>query len=54
MSSIVWTNDNDYLDELLKLDEQKIIFELNKVVEPYIGRITKVYDKAAVSNICTH
>ncbi len=45
MSSIVWTNDNDYLDELLKLDEQKIIFELNKVVEPYIGRITNVYDK---------
>ena len=44
MSSIVWTNSNDYLDALNEINKEKLITELNKIVEPYIGKIKKIFN----------
>ncbi len=44
-SSIVWTYQNNYLKELMKMDEQKIISILNAKTQLCVGNIIKINSK---------
>ncbi len=45
LSSIVWTNTNEYMDEFIKLDEKYIIKILNDKISNYTGGVKKIYSK---------
>ena len=44
-SSIVWTNNNEYSDNLYKLPEDKLRIILNNKVDKYIGDVSRIYNK---------
>ncbi len=44
-SSIVWTNNNDFLSELIKMENNKIISILNKNTLNCVGNINKIISK---------
>ena len=45
LSSIVWTNKNNYLDALFKKNEKEIIPIINEKVSSFIGNINKIHSK---------
>ncbi len=45
MSSIVWTNDNDYLNNLVELETKQLISILNQASQSSIGDIKKIVSK---------
>jgi len=45
LSSIVWTNDCNYVDNLFRMDEKKIISILNQKTNLCLGKITKLFSK---------
>ena len=45
MSSIVWTNDDEYLSNIIKLDTKKLISILNQASQSCIGDIKKIVSK---------
>ena len=44
-SSIVWTNTNEFINNLLSLDDNKIISLLNEKIKGSVGEITKIITK---------
>ena len=45
VSSIVWTNNNDYSNSLNKLPDERLRIILNEKIEKYIGNVLKIYSK---------
>ena len=45
VSSIVWTNNNEYSNSLNKLSDERLRIILNDKIEKYIGKVLKIYSK---------
>ncbi len=45
LSSIVWTNESDYLESINNLDQKNLISILNKKTINSVGKINKIYSK---------
>ena len=45
VSSIVWTNEKNYLDQIMKLSNEKLISILNKESQYVVGKIKKILTK---------